>query len=139
MSNDDIVDKIIEATGAQPGDTIQIVTPQFERPASESEPPSYPGDEAFAKLASLSDAGRRAYGLRPWNAPGEAEDGDRFGGGVLWLLPGEWYNYLPAGLTLVDINGQGEKFVRGETDDDIRFGCLAFGIVVGARNGWLPP
>lgn len=136
--SDDIADKIIEATGAQPGDTIQIVTPQFTRRAADGKVPTYPGDAALAALAGGSDAERRAMGLLPWNKAGDPEDGDRFGGGVLWLLPGDWYDYLPAGFDLVCISGGSEKFVRGETDDDIRFGCLAFGIVVGARPGWSP-
>lgn len=136
LNDPDAGQKLRDAIGAKPGDVIQIVTPQFERPASEGKVPPYPGDKVFAKLTALTDAERRAYGLRPWNAPGESEDGDAFGGGVLWLLPGEWYDYLPDRARLVSINGRAEDFDRGRTDNDIRFGCLAYGVVVGARKGW---
>ena len=33
----------------------------------------------------------------------------------------------------MDIFGEEEAFVPGETDDDIRFGCLAFGFCVGRK------
>lgn len=138
ISAPDAGEQLAEAIGAKPGDTIQIVTPQFERAASEGKIPPYPGDEAFAKLAALTDAERRAYGLRPWNEPSDPADGDRYGGGVLWLLPGEWYDYMPARWRLVDISGRAEAFERGATDNDIRFGCLPYGIVVGSREGWRP-
>lgn len=109
LNDPDAGQKLRDAIGAKPGDVIQIVTPQFERPASEGKVPAYPGDEVFAKLAALTDAERRAYGLRPWNEPNDPEDGDRFGGGVLWLLPGEWYDYLPARARLVSIDAANDE------------------------------
>lgn len=45
------------------------------------------------------------------------------------LIPGEWYNSIPEGFELYDICGHKELFKKGETDDDIRFGCLAYGII----------
>lgn len=60
-------------------------------------------------------------GLRPW---------DDEGGFVLLLLPGEWYSHIPEGYELVSIMNRKEKFKRGKTSDDIRFGCLAYGIKV---------
>lgn len=46
----------------------------------------------------------------------------------VWLIPGEWYNVIPEGFPLTCITGRVEPFKSGETDDDIRFGCLAYGI-----------
>jgi len=30
---------------------------------------------------------------------------------------------------VVDIFGEKEKFIKGVTDDDIRFGCLSYGFI----------
>ena len=46
----------------------------------------------------------------------------------IWLIPGEWYNVIPEGFILTCITGRDEPFKKGETDNDIRFGCLAYGI-----------
>jgi len=45
------------------------------------------------------------------------------------LLPGEWYNSIPEGFKLYSITGREERFKKGVTDDDQRFGCLAYGIL----------
>jgi hypothetical protein len=44
------------------------------------------------------------------------------------LIPGEWYRLIPDGFMVTDIFGITEPFIKGETDDDIRFGCLSYGI-----------
>ena len=48
----------------------------------------------------------------------------------LWLFPDEWYSAIPAGLPIININAASELFVPGVTDDDIRFGCLAYGVLI---------
>jgi len=52
----------------------------------------------------------------------------------LWLFPKEWYNSIPDGLEVVDINGKREDFKRHETDNDTRYGALAYGFVFKATN-----
>jgi hypothetical protein len=47
-------------------------------------------------------------------------------------FPAEWYDHIPEGFEIVTINGAMKPFERGVTDDDRRFGLLAFGIVVKA-------
>ena len=49
---------------------------------------------------------------------------------VLWLFPKELYSSIPDGLEIVDINGSVEKFERNKSDNDSRFGALAYGIAV---------
>lgn len=71
----------------------------------------------------MSRQALKEVGLRAWDEP----DGH---GRVLMLLPGEWYQHIPRGYEIVDINGNAERFEPGVTDDDIRFGCLAYGIVI---------
>ncbi len=38
----------------------------------------------------------------------------------MWLFPGEWYDHIPEGHEVTDINYETENFVKGETFDDIR-------------------
>ncbi len=47
---------------------------------------------------------------------------------TLMLFPATWYEHIPAGFEVVDINGDKEAFVPGVTDDDRRFGRLAYGV-----------
>jgi len=73
----------------------------------------------------------RELGLRPWNDPRNPDPEDRvFGGKILMLFPGEWYCHIPPGFGIVDISGNREQFQPGVTDDDIRIGCLAYGLLV---------
>jgi hypothetical protein len=78
-------------------------------------------------MGSMTAGELREWGLRPWNDP--AEEDDEFNGAVLWLLPGEWYEDIPEGLEFTDIANTTEAFTPGVTDNDIRFGCLAFGVL----------
>lgn len=58
----------------------------------------------------------RAMGMGNWD-------------GRLMLFPKEWYPFIPENFEITSsINGKSEKFRRGVTDDDIRFGCLAYGV-----------
>jgi hypothetical protein len=104
-------------------------TPQFTRPADDPQPIRCPDRETLEALPMMSPGELRELGLRPWNDPDDSES--VFAGkGTLWLLPGEWYQDLPDGLRLTSIMGLAEIFERGVTSDDIRFGCLAYGILV---------
>jgi hypothetical protein len=107
---------------------IKITTPQFQRPAGEPGPALPLNAEAFDDLDEMDPTALRELGLIQWNEPGKL-GGDMDVDDVLWLFPAEWYDHIPEGFDIVDINGFREKFVRGETDDDIRFGMLSYGIV----------
>lgn len=48
------------------------------------------------------------------------------------LIPGTMYDDIPEGMELVSINNEKKIFKRGITDNDIRFGCLAYGFNVKA-------
>jgi hypothetical protein len=122
---------IREAIGAGPDDEIHIMTPQFERPAGLPEPGAPPVDMvAFvAEVPRMSPEMLRKAGLGAWGCPEDAEGNEIHDQGMLWLLPGEWYPHLPAGLKITTISFEEETFVPGKTDDDIRFGCLAYGVM----------
>ena len=47
---------------------------------------------------------------------------------TVMLIPGKYYNIIPECFPIVTINGEEEKFKKGITDDDTRFGCLLYGI-----------
>lgn len=47
----------------------------------------------------------------------------------LWLIPGYLYTIIPLGLKVRSIGGD-ERAWTGEEDNDVRFGCLAYGIEV---------
>lgn len=44
------------------------------------------------------------------------------------LFPGEWYNLIPDGFMVVGLSGERYQFQKGKSDDDIRFGCLPYGL-----------
>ena len=49
--------------------------------------------------------------------------------GIHWLFPGEWYPHIPAGTPITGICGDTKAFQPGVTDDDIRYGALAYGFI----------
>ena len=49
--------------------------------------------------------------------------------GTHYLYPMEWYDIIPVGYPIENILNEKSKFKKGETDDDIRFGCLCFGFI----------
>lgn len=127
-----LASRIRESLGVGPTEDVETVTPQFERLPDDPSPPGFPGKDVLKGLPSQSPGMLRELGLRPWNDPNDPEDAGvtRRIGGTLWLFPGEWYHYIPDGFVVTDISGCQEWFESGTTDDDIRFGCLAYGIVV---------
>ena len=45
----------------------------------------------------------------------------------LFLFPGSFFNDIPEGMVLTDVNGEKRRFHRG-FDTDTRYGCLAYGV-----------
>jgi hypothetical protein len=44
------------------------------------------------------------------------------------LFPGEWYDCIPDNFIVTGLYGEEYPFRLGDSDDDIRFGCLPYGI-----------
>lgn len=104
-----------------------VRTPQFTRQPGTPAPASPPSTrEDWEALKSLDAVALKELGLRKW---GDDSEADEPSGRMLWLFPGEWYTSVPQGFVVTDIFWNEEPFVLGITDDDIRFGCLSFGIV----------
>lgn len=126
------IEKIIrEKLNIPPEDTVVFHTPQFERKARDPAPGVLVPDAAvFASLATAPIPVLRELGLRAFGSIPEGEDGnDKPGAPILYLFPGEWYAHIPAGFEVVDIMGNRERFEPGVSDDDIRFGCLPYGVL----------
>lgn len=100
--------------------TIQIVTPQFERVDGKLVFARPSTIEEFENLRTLSEAQLKDIGCGIWNK----EDGV-----VHWLFPKEWYDHIPHGLMVACIDETTFAFESGETDDDTRFGMLAYGFL----------
>ena len=114
INDPDFVQQLMKEIGVEPGDTLTISTPQFER-TDGVKPIANPGD-VIHNLHKLDEKTLRALGLAPWD--------DK-----LWLIPHEWFIHIPLGFELLCIDGAEESFDPAKTDDDMRFGMLAYGIV----------
>ena len=126
MGAPDFAQQFADAIGAKPGETINIVTPQFTRTDGLQVPML---QVSFSNLPFYDDATLRAIGCQKWDEPDA-------NGETLWLFPHEWYSKIPDGLPIVSINGEHKNFRHGATDDDIRFGALPFGFLKkGASHG----
>jgi hypothetical protein len=107
------------AIGLQPGEKLEIVTPQFERTDGLQVPVLVDFDD-WGNLYKKDEATLRALGFGVWEKTEQ---------GTHWLFPKEWYDIIPNGYLITDIFGEQEEFRRGETDNDYRFGCLSFGFI----------
>ena len=112
--------QLCDAMGLQPGDKVRVITPQFDR--EDGTTVLVPGDLDWKNIDKLSETTLKELGLRKWDEPDA-------NGMVLWLFPAEWYDYIPDGVEVVTISNRREVFKRGETDDDRRYGMLAYGVV----------
>lgn len=98
--------------------------------------------EAFRKLQEsiveydkdlgLNETELYELGLHPWGY--EKEDTGRDTGRQLWLFPLSYYEHIPAGFPIVSIDWTHEAFMPGVTDNDTRFGYLAFGVLGRVRS-----
>lgn len=123
MDDPDFDRKFREACGIGPKETITATFPQFTREPGAVGPAAPPADrDAWNDLYEMPIQVLRELGLRGWDEPDAR-------GRVLMLLPGEWYWSIPDGWLLVCISGRVERFRRGKTDNDIRCGCLAYGVL----------
>ena len=133
---DELAAKVRAAIGVGDWDPVSAITPQFDRDDGQ-EPWYIPETLAdFDGLCSAPEEVLRTMCMMPWNNtadPDDAEETARLGG-QLWLFPWQWYDHIPDGYEVVTVCGQRERFEHGRTDDDRRFGCLAFGFVRNAET-----
>lgn len=119
-SDPDFVGKLATAIGVKEGDSIVIRTPQFDR-VDDLTIEWFPTTvEEFKALELTTPENLKKIGCQIWNE----EDGKTH-----WLYPSEWYEHIPDGLGIVCISGSSEAFKSGKTDNDTRFGALAYGFI----------
>lgn len=128
-----------EAIGAGPNEEVEVTTPQFTREPGAVDPSAPPASrEDWGDLSNSDRNTLRERGLRCWGGFRRSDRhlsgwGEAVGEDAtheVWLFPGEWYNSIPAGLEIAGLSGELEAFVSGHTDDDIRFGCLPYGVMI---------
>jgi hypothetical protein len=115
-----LADAIRKAIGAGPYEKVMVATPQFDRIDGKVvtfKPES--AEQLDGLKANAPDWALRDIGMGMWE---ETKDDQ-----IHWLFPAEWYESIPKGYEIVDINGLVEKFEPGKTDDDRRGGMLAYG------------
>jgi hypothetical protein len=86
--------------------------PQFER--LDGKAISIPDD--FDQLSFMTCAELKELGCLQWDESG------------LMLFPYQWYDHIPEGFYVRTINGEDIDFVKGETDNDMRYGVLSYGV-----------
>jgi hypothetical protein len=119
MDSPTFIDDLANAIGLQPGEELEIVTPQFDRTDGVQAPLLVDFND-WKSLHKTDEATLIALGFGVWD---ETEKGKH------WLFPKEWYDTIPDGYPITYISGEESTFRRGETDDDYRYGCLAFGFI----------
>ena len=120
MDSPTFAEDFAAAIGLKPGEKLEIMTPQFERTDGVQVPIADFSLKDWEALPTRDADTLKALGLGIW---------DKEDGRTHWLYPKEWYALIPNGLAITSIDGTNETFVRGETDDDYRFGCLSFGFI----------
>lgn len=120
LSDKNFANDLMEALGVKEGDTVEIITPQFARTDARAIT-YYPRTlEEFSALHTFSKETLQKIGLGIWDG-----DSDK----THWLYPGEWFNYIPDGMLVTDINGVELNFMKAICDDDTRYGMLAYGFI----------
>lgn len=124
LNDPNFPEKLNLALGLEEGDTIQIILPQFDRVDGKvvEEPDEFIDVE---ELKQKTEEELEALGLDKWSDETN-----------LWLFPAEWYNKIPNGTVLYDIFDEELIFEKDVTDDDTRFGLLAYGIKLFTEKEW---
>lgn len=115
-TEEELIELVREAIGAGPDEEISITTPQFTRLPAQPAPAGAPSTiEDWEALRGMTKIALQEMGFGNWD-------------GRLMLFPGEWYSHIPVCFEVEDIFGEVERFIPGRTDNDIRFGCLPYGV-----------
>ena len=111
-----IAKKIRDMLGVGDYEDVGVVLPQFERTDGKTITYVPTTVAEYDALKKAPEDILKDIGLVNWD-------------GKIWLYPAEWYDYIPEGYEVTNIRGETENFQKGVTDDDIRFGCLAYGLM----------
>ena len=102
-------------------ESANFTQPEHERMGNIASPALLTNPHFWKNLSTWSISDLKNIGLQAW---------DKDDNGTLMLFPAEWYDSIPEGYQITDIFGVEELFIKGKTDNDKRYGALAYGIVV---------
>ena len=119
-SMDEFAKNFTEILGIKKGDTINITRSQHEREYELEISWKPETKDDFFALKSLPSEVLKKMGVRVWDKNEET-------GKTHYLYPGEWFNLIPEGYPVISISNKEEFFYKNKSDDDIRYGCLAYG------------
>lgn len=108
------------ALGLTPGESVVFQGPQFHRTDGrkvETRPEVLRSPLFWQQLRTVPRSWLVRLGCQAWDDETPP----------LMLFPYEWYDFIPVGYELECIDGSIAPF-SDETDDDMRFGALAYGI-----------
>lgn len=115
-------------------DGCSIMTPQFERTEKLEYNWIPENNEEFNKIIDKASMTILfGFGFRIWDTMNNIISENETSKELLKedenviLFPGEWYNVIPEDFIVTDIFGEENPFKKNVSDDDIRFGCLAYG------------
>jgi hypothetical protein len=112
--------QLANVLGVEKGESVEIITSQFTRTDGKKITYMPTTVEEFDRLKTMSENNLKIAGCQIW---------DKENGNTHWLYPAEWYNFIPDGYIVTGISGEAKPFRRGATDDDVRYGVLAYGFV----------
>lgn len=118
MADENFTEDLMKALGVEKGEKINFITPQFERTDGRTVSYLPKTPEEYEAIKLMEPDNLKKVGCQIW----EEENGVTH-----WLYPSEWYDSIPNGTEIISICGNAEKFEHGKTDNDIRFGALAYG------------
>lgn len=142
------LEELFKLMGFKKGDKIEVQGPAFKR-LYEIEIKFIPKDKGELK-ALLETAPKEVLtkmGCGIWDSYEAAKVDYQAGnitkkefkkwnkGDIHYLFPGEWINHIEYNTIVLCISGEKLRWVKGKMDDDIRFGCLAYGFMRNEKGG----
>lgn len=96
----------------------------------------YPPPTTLADWLALPARSKQelmALGMALWDEPDRKADDTLFERWPcpfpLLLFPGTWFDAVPEGLLVVDLQGRPRLWSKDSLDRDTRYGCLAYGVL----------
>ena len=109
--------RIALARAAADGEAGQLR--KRKKPGGMPAPPDAPTNaKGWAELARMTPAMAKRFGLGNWD-------------GGLFLFPGAWADKIPHSTKVEAINGEKTTWGKVKSDDDTRFGFMAYGVRLG--------
>jgi len=120
MSDEDFAKDLIKALGVSSEDTLVFYAPQFERVDGRVVQYTPTTPEEYEAIKLMKPENLIKIGCQVWDSKNDVTH---------WLYPYEWYDHIPNGTKIVTISGKITTFRKDITDNDIRYGALAFGFL----------